>query len=72
MARKFKVVFNPENCKGCELCIAVCPKHVIGMSKHVNALGYFTACAERPEDCIGCIGCGLICPDGAIEVFEEV
>ena len=26
MKRRFKVVFNREKCKGCELCINFCPK----------------------------------------------
>ena len=66
-----KVTFDEDKCKGCGLCLAVCPKQVIATSRQVNARGYRPATAERAEACIGCVGCALICPDGAIAIYKE-
>lgn len=57
-------------CKGCGLCVSVCPKQVLEISKKVNAKGYFPAYQERPEDCITCAICCNICPDVAISITE--
>ena len=71
MARKFKVVFDRERCKGCELCKSFCPKGIIAMDTQVNAKGYCPAVMTEQEKCIGCQSCALVCPDCAIEIFEE-
>ncbi|MEE9285795.1 MAG: 4Fe-4S dicluster domain-containing protein [Dehalococcoidia bacterium] len=50
-----------DTCKGCEICIKVCPVHVLEMSREFNALGY-----RYPillDGCTGCEMCALICPD---------
>ena len=55
-----------DRCKGCGLCVAVCPKKVLEIAGEVNANGYFPAYQARPEDCIHChllhhvSGCGHI------------
>jgi 2-oxoglutarate ferredoxin oxidoreductase subunit delta len=68
---KFQVRFNSDKCKGCELCLAFCPKGIIAMSTAVTSKGYRTASVSRQEECIGCQSCALVCPDGAIEVYRE-
>lgn len=72
MARKFKVVFDRERCKGCELCRSFCPKGIIAMDTQVNAKGYCPAMITEQEKCVGCTSCALVCPDNAIEIYEEV
>ena len=67
----FKVVFNGDVCKGCELCRAFCPKGLIVMSTQINNKGYSPASIERQEECVGCTSCALVCPDGAIEIYKE-
>lgn len=58
-----------DRCKGCGLCVAVCPRSVLAMSEAgVNAKGYQPATVTAPEKCIGCISCGLICPDVVITI----
>ena len=72
MAKKqFKVVFNREKCKGCELCASFCPKKIIEMDTQVNAKGYCPAKITRQEECIGCQSCATVCPDCAIEIYME-
>ena len=59
-----------DRCKGCGLCVDVCPKNVLEISKNVNAKGYFPAYQARPEDCIFCAICCTMCPDVAIAIAE--
>ncbi|MDR0446532.1 MAG: 4Fe-4S binding protein [Oscillospiraceae bacterium] len=68
---KFKVVFDSDTCKGCELCRASCPKGLIEMSSEINSKGYSPAGITRQEECVGCTSCALVCPDGAIGIFRE-
>ena len=58
-------------CKGCGLCVAVCPKKVLEISPEVSPKGYFPAYQARPEDCVYCTTCCIMCPDVAIEIREE-
>ena len=69
--KQFRVVFDRERCKGCELCRSFCPKQIIGMDTQVNAKGYCPARMTDQSQCIGCQSCALVCPDGAIEIYEE-
>lgn len=53
-----------ELCKGCDICIDVCPVNVLEMSKALNATGF-----RYPlllEGCTGCEMCALVCPDFCI------
>ena len=59
-----------ERCKGCGLCVAVCPKKVLEISTTVNTRGYFPAHQARPEDCVFCAICATMCPDVAITITE--
>ena len=59
-----------DRCKGCGLCVSVCPKNVLELSEQVNSLGYFPAYQARPEDCILCAICCTMCPDVAISITE--
>jgi len=70
MARQFKVTIDRNRCKGCELCVHVCPKQVLAMSKEINDKGYFFSHVVNQPACIGCRFCGFICPDVAIEIAQ--
>jgi 2-oxoglutarate ferredoxin oxidoreductase subunit delta len=65
-----KIIINTERCKGCGLCVIVCPKSCIIISKQSNKSGYFPAEATNAE-CTGCALCAIICPEVVIEVFRE-
>lgn len=63
-----KVIFNQERCKGCGLCVVVCPKGIIKLADKINGKGFKPAEVEKMEECIGCASCAIMCPDCVIEV----
>jgi len=61
----------PEHCKGCGLCVEVCPVTALSWSKtNINYI-------SRPipdvdiNKCIACMNCQNICPDVAIKVIKK-
>ncbi len=65
-----KPVVNQERCKGCEVCVSVCPKKIMVLQDFINEAGYHPAGCKDESACIGCAFCALMCPDAAIEVFK--
>lgn len=65
--RKYFVV--PNLCKGCAICISVCPRDAIVSSSERNDYGDPTV-RIQDELCTGCGACALLCPDGAIRETE--
>lgn len=68
---KGMVTLEENRCKGCALCVPVCPPEVLAMSTlRFNAKGY------RPvevvnDDCTGCALCAVICPDVVFTVYRR-
>ena len=61
-----------EVCKGCELCVAACPKKIVALDvSKINLKGYHPAICTDPEKCTACGMCAIICPDSAIKVERE-
>lgn len=64
-----KIVIDAEKCKGCGLCIKVCPKKLLKKSGRLNSLGAVYVEFEEGKDfCAGCCFCALVCPECCIEV----
>ncbi|MCD6158358.1 MAG: 4Fe-4S binding protein [Euryarchaeota archaeon] len=55
-------------CKGCEICVNVCPRNVFEPKRTVNKYGYLIPEPVRAKDCIKCKLCEIHCPDFAVEV----
>ncbi len=64
------IKIDREACKGCWLCIHVCPKKTIVKAKMLNAKGYYPAEPEEQSQCTGCESCMIVCPEMAIEVYD--
>jgi len=66
------IKIDEENCKGCELCITICPKHILEIDKKkLNSMGYSPASILDEDACIECTFCAQMCPETAIEVFKK-
>ena len=65
-----RIVIDIERCKGCGLCVAVCPKKGIVTSKISNKNGYFPA-QKTDAECTGCAMCAIICPEAIIKVSRQ-
>ena len=64
-----KAIIDEKVCKGCGLCVNVCPKKILKLdTTRINAKGYNPAVLKDEGSCIGCAMCGIICPDSAITV----
>ncbi len=64
-----KVTFASDICKGCALCVGVCPKGIIRISPDkINKKGHSPAEITDQEQCIGCAFCATMCPDCVITV----
>jgi len=68
----YRHIIDNDRCKGCGLCVTVCPKKVLEMSEEVNSMGYFPVYQARPDDCIFCTACCIMCPDVAITITKVV
>lgn len=66
------LVIAEEHCKGCELCVAACPKHVLALDETtVNVLGYHPVRLLDAEHCTSCAFCARVCPDTVFTVYAR-
>jgi len=61
--KQFRHVIREAWCKGCSICIELCPKKVLALQNGKVAV-------VKPDDCIGCRLCELRCPDFVIDVED--
>ncbi len=65
-----KVTVNSEKCKGCLLCVNVCPKGVLIPLTALNKKGMLPVGTKDGARCAGCKFCALVCPDCCIEITK--
>ncbi len=63
--RRGRVTVFPNWCKGCGLCVALCPVKVLEQAEDGQIV------VAHPERCTACRWCELHCPDFALFVSEE-
>ncbi len=71
---KGRIEIDETLCKGCALCLSVCPKDLIHMATdRFTPKGYRPAELVDPDNaCTGCAICAVICPEAAIRVYRWV
>jgi len=55
-------------CKGCGICVELCPRKVFEWSKELSEKGVHYPVPVNAEKCVKCKLCELLCPDFAIAV----
>jgi len=66
------VVINEDRCKGCGLCVNVCPVGILQLSaERFNVKGHTPAEVTDPEKCTGCAMCATVCPDVVFTVYRR-
>ena len=60
-----KVTIEEQGCRGCTLCVDVCPVQVFELDAARNL-----ARVVRSEDCIGCFSCFYECPSQCVAVAD--
>jgi 2-oxoglutarate ferredoxin oxidoreductase subunit delta len=72
MASFLPLEIAADRCKGCELCIAVCPKDVLALDLTVvNRLGHHPVYLIDAAGCTSCAFCARICPDAVFTVYAR-
>ncbi len=66
-----RISINQSRCKGCGLCVGVCPKNLISVDQGMNKKGVYPAFCSLPGECTGCLLCVTACPDVAITIHED-
>jgi len=61
------VQIEEAGCRGCTLCVDVCPVQVFDFQDAEQM-----ARASHAERCIGCLSCAYVCPSQCIEVSDYV
>ena len=71
---KGRIVIDEALCKGCALCLSVCPKDLIHLATdRFTPRGYRPAeLVDLQNECTGCAICAVICPEAAIRVYRWV
>jgi 2-oxoglutarate ferredoxin oxidoreductase subunit delta len=67
---------DEKYCKGCNICVAICPAKVYTEGKEVSVRGYIVPLISNPQKCVDaergpgekkkCELCIYACPDQAI------
>lgn len=65
------IIVDEELCKGCGICIYICPTNVLESSRRLNRRGFTPPIPAGEDRCTRCRLCERICPDFAIRVVED-
>jgi 2-oxoglutarate ferredoxin oxidoreductase subunit delta len=76
-----RTTINTNYCKGCNICVTMCPVNVYDEGNTTSPRGYIIPISARPEKCMDyerepnekkkCELCIYVCPDQAITWGNE-
>ncbi|UCC68215.1 MAG: 4Fe-4S binding protein [Armatimonadota bacterium] len=69
--QRVSITIDEEICKGCGLCVAVCPRQTMQFAGHINSRGFHPARLLDPDQCTACAQCALMCPDACITILKS-
>ena len=66
------VIIDENRCKGCGICVDVCPSHVLVLAEgRFNVKGYRPVEARDVDKCTGCALCAVACPDVVFTALRQ-
>lgn len=65
------VLINEVACKGCGICIEMCPVKILSFSREFNETGFHFPEVSDQKKCVRCKNCMIYCPDFAMVVTED-
>ncbi len=68
MVQRYTIAVDEKLCKGCGICVEICPRKALVMNGISRETGY-----PNPRlvgECVGCRLCMWFCPDQAIVVKQ--
>ena len=64
------IIIDENLCKGCHLCLYMCPKNVYAISSEPNKKSVQLPYVNFGDRCDKCGKCEIACPDQAITVND--
>lgn len=65
-----KIILDDRFCKGCNLCVQVCPQKLFSLGEKRSRGGYRMPEVGHEKECSGCLLCEMTCPDLALTVLR--
>ena len=69
--KKKALMLQMDRCKGCDICIEVCPRKVLEKGTTLNKKTVYPPALVAGAKCTLCQECEINCPDFAIYVLED-
>lgn len=66
----FELTVKTLVCKGCGICVEVCPEKCLEIQESYNQSGYYYPVSVAMDKCTGCGACANLCPDYCITVYK--
>ena len=65
------IQINKDACKGCGICIVMCPVKILEFSNDLNKVGVHFPEVTDEAKCTKCENCMIYCPDFAMVVMKN-
>ncbi|MHA1144250.1 MAG: 4Fe-4S binding protein [Candidatus Helarchaeota archaeon] len=69
--KKKALALQFDRCKGCGICIEICPRKILTEGKELNTKVQYPPVLVEGGVCTFCRECELICPDFALYILEN-